>query len=253
MAKRKAIDECGQELESGDALERLVRGFQTRSRDRLMILTSLGIFDEIRLYAIVSDYVVVECQLSPMIIDAPEARKAPDVGTPIVGNVHDRVGTMAFSEGITGFRFCFPTVPTFVWLNGHLDIGVTTRSVPYPYPDKFIYRDESAYLTIPIRRNPPPSELPYLKALLVDDEQRYNVLDVTAPVTNRIAYIDLCWNREQKAMVVKIAHSACAKSTALEFIISSRHVANLMDTTLYPFLSSRRPLDVSIHLLEDAI
>lgn len=241
--ENEPVESADSVLDPSDPLVQLVRSMQTVASRRLLILNCLGIFNELHLYSIVNGYVTVKCIFT-------ESR--PEMLTSLGCRVDDRVGAPAFSGNLTGVRICFPSVPTFKSLDGNLDIGLTIRAAPHPELKKYLGPSESEYITIPIERMG--------KANTVSWVSDWRSPTQDTPLTNRIAFIDIILDnipardqaggRYQQTMTVRVAHAKSAKSTDLEFVQRSS-IRYLSGRPLYPLLSSRTPLGVSLHPLED--
>jgi len=225
------------------SLTSLVRSLQ--AHPYLYILRSLGLFDETNIYSIVIEYISVNCTWAPV----------PSLTTyNEVQNIIDRVGAPVFSSHLLGVRFCFPSIPTFKSLGGAVDVGVTILSAPPPPPPPnaiptYISIHQSEFFTI--ERSHTGSYASLLHFSMRTGEGMYS--SVTFPLNHRLAYIDLLvgWTDDlsKKKMTIIIAHAQGKRSTNVQLTKHAIEFDRFLDSPLYPVLSCRSPIDVSIHAL----
>jgi len=213
---------------------RLVRSLQVHPC--LDILRSLGLFDEINIYSIVIGYVTVKCTWAHV---TESTTKLHDEHTSLI---IDQVGAPAFDSHLSGVRFCFPSIPTFQSLGGALDIGVTKISAPRK---NYITCHESEYFYI-------ESSGGYGYATLFSNMP--GVANVKCPIHHRVVYIDLVFGFSRdflkKKMTIRVAHVKGKSSTNVKIMTQTIEFDRFLNSPLYPMLSSRRSLDVSIHALD---
>jgi len=218
-------------------LARFVRSLQVRNRDYLILLQSMGLFNETNLYPIVVGYVASTCTITP------EPTTLVSIDNP--NSVIDRVVTPQFSDGLSGVRFCFPSVPTLGSLKGNMEIGLTIKSAPY--------NDNKSYIKVVVATE---SEYVTLCPTFSSEAKLFDPMSLSArdspkcPLRHHLAYIDLLYDSSTREMTVRVAHAPTSDSINVLFLTQTITLVCFSNLSLYPLLSYRKSFDVSVHAID---